>query len=155
MDGVLCNFDKKFEEITEIRPELFVQLYPKEMLFTVIDDYGTFWKELDWMPDGEELWDTVENFEPIILTTPGGNIKSCKKQKKEWVKRHIGLVPIKFSFHKYKYATPESVLIDDMDKNLIPWEKAGGIAIKHISTANTITHLQEVLRDIIRPKKVT
>ena len=35
------------------------------------------------------------------------------------------------SHEKYKWANESSVLIDDWDKNIIPWDQSGGIAIKH------------------------
>ena len=49
---------------------------------------------------------------------------------------------------KYKYATDKSgkpnLLIDDFKKYIVPWEKAGGIAILHTSAEDTIRQLKEI-----------
>ena len=34
-----------------------------------------------------------------------------------------------------------------MDKYLGPWAEKGGIAIKHVSVAETIRHLEEIMRE--------
>ena len=45
---------------------------------------------------------------------------------------------------KHKYAAPNHILIDDRDKAILPWRKAGGIGILHTSAADTITQLQKL-----------
>jgi hypothetical protein len=37
-----------------------------------------------------------------------------------------------------------NVLIDDYDKNCREWESAGGIAVRHINSMNTISQLRKL-----------
>ena len=44
---------------------------------------------------------------------------------------------------KSAFAKPNRILIDDMQKNIDAWEAAGGEAILHTSTTETLTTLKE------------
>jgi len=145
MDGVLVNFNKGFEDLTGLHPKLYIEEYGRKELFDAIRQHNTFWIDLEWMPDGKKLWNFIKDYNPEILSTPGGDIELCKKQKKEWIHHEIGDIPIHFSFHKEKYASKNSILIDDMPKNTVPWEESGGIAILHTSADSTMNALNKLL----------
>lgn len=147
LDGVLANFDKHFEELSGgIPPGDFIDKYGKNKLWDVIKGDPHYFYKLEWMPDGQELWKFVSEFNPTILSTPAKDMEFCKSDKREWVNEKIGEdVEVIFSFNKEKYAEPNAILIDDMDKNLVPWQEAGGIAIKHVDTATTIKELKRIL----------
>jgi hypothetical protein len=44
---------------------------------------------------------------------------------------------------KAKFAAPNHILIDDMEKNITAWEAAGGIGILHKNATDTINTLKE------------
>jgi hypothetical protein len=78
--------------------------------------------------------------------------------KKEWLdKHHAGASESAiFASDKSKYATDSkgrpNVLIDDFGKNTVPWDRAGGIAIKHdpFDEGPTIKALEDIyLKDDI------
>lgn len=147
LDGVLADFSKKYKELTGMNPEEYEVLYSEEEFWDVIDEYGTFWEELEWMPGGKELWGYIKQFDPIILTTPGGNLESCKKQKNKWVNQKLGRIPVKFSNNKSKFATSNSILIDDMSYNTEPFEEAGGYAILYRNVDETLDELNNILKN--------
>ena len=45
-----------------------------------------------------------------------------------------------------EYATPNTILIDDMEKNIKAWVDAGGIGILHTSAADSIKQLQQYMK---------
>ena len=66
-------------------------------------------------------------------------------QKREWLKEHSIKWPANFvpgKRHKYKYATPNSIIIDDTYSVIEDWNKAGGIAIWHKDALSTINQLK-------------
>jgi hypothetical protein len=69
-------------------------------------------------------------------------------QKATWLNTHNiaytqNFVPGKR--HKYKYATPNSIIIDDTKSVIDDWNKAGGIGILHTDAASTIAILKMYL----------
>jgi hypothetical protein len=67
------------------------------------------------------------------------------KQKMIWLQSHgITFNPIFVPGKnlKYKYATPNSIIIDDTKSVIDDWNKAGGIGILHHDWATTLTILK-------------
>lgn len=144
LDGVLTDFKRAVQMLGKGTLE---ELEQKKILFPIIIKYGKigFWSEMPWMPDGKKLWKFIKSYRPTILTTPLTTINS-KQGKQIWVRKKLGSnVPLVMSFKKEKYATPNSILIDDMEKNINPWIKAGGIGILHKNTKTTISKLKRLL----------
>ena len=105
---------------------------------------------------GKELWNYIKGYNPIILTTPMGEPSKTNEEftpseigKTLWVETHQGKgLEIIFSNKKYEKATTNgrpNVLIDDFTTNTEPWLKAGGIAILHTNTADSIVELQAIV----------
>lgn len=110
-----------------------------------------FWANLEPMPDGLLLWRFIRQYDPIILSTPSRRMSTCKQEKIEWVKKHLGrvkdivLVPRE---EKQEYARTKdgkaNLLIDDYSKNIQEWEANGGIGVRHINTLSTISQLRKL-----------
>lgn len=146
MDGVLVDFDKGFRELSGKDPLDYMEEHGKPAFWKALQKEPRFFLNLDWMPDGEELWNYIEPYNPTVLTTPVHSMKYCKEDKKSWAEGHLGKDrKVIFSFKKEEYATPTSILIDDRDKNIIPWNASGGIGILHISTNSTTKELKKIL----------
>jgi len=148
MDGVLVNFDKAVKnlghgsigELEKSNPGLVWKLIAKAGV--------KFWSDAEWMPDGRELWDSIKNYHPSILSAPI-KAESSRIGKKIWVEKNLGsnvTLILAASKDKHKYATPESILIDDRLSNINDWKKAGGIAIHHINTKTTLQKLRNILK---------
>jgi len=135
-------------------PEL--SLGTKE-IFKLISKNKNFWANLPLKNDGQQLWNFISSFNPApcILSAPWD--EESRKGKVLWLSEIAGnLDPappknkITLTHDKQAHAVnPETgrpnILIDDMDKYLEPWREAGGIVIKHVSTANTIEELKKWL----------
>jgi len=158
MDGVLCDFIKRFYELYGVKPE---QDYPsknaakevyKKQFKEFIKD-GNF-ATLDPMPDFDlamEFLCSIENKYEIRLLTSSAKPKymdDISLQKHIWLKKHdihwpVIIVPGKKL--KQYYATPDSLLIDDTLSNIVQWRDRGGPAIWHTSWTKTINEFEEYL----------
>jgi 5'(3')-deoxyribonucleotidase len=106
---------------------------------------GRFWYELDKMPDAQELYNYISQFNMEILTATGNVSFGSGPQKLEWMLKHFGPEPkvnlVEKSKDKAAYATPTTILIDDKMKSIEPFRAAGGIGILHTSAQDTIQQL--------------
>jgi 5'(3')-deoxyribonucleotidase len=166
MDGVLCDFVKRFKDLSESKnmaPREFEEKYGKDNFWDIVDSYGIdFWENMEWMPDGKELWNFCKPFNPTILTAASKHPISCEGKLK-WLKREIpelpnhnvqrktkggwdGVSKIIMNPDKFRYCTgQDSILIDDTKKKIDPWINAGGIGILHTSASDTISKLKAIL----------
>ena len=148
MDGVLCNWQKAWLDlgVSDLDGEDYEKKYGATALWSNILKKGglEFWSEMDWMPDGKQLWNYIKKYNPTILTTPAKN-KFSKEGKEDWVKRELGPdVPLIFSKDKFEHADTESILIDDYEKKIDNWINQGdGIGILHTSADKTIEELKK------------
>ena len=152
MDGVLCDFEKRFTE-----------LYGKDALgardrknFTtnwpnfIMD--GNF-ENLEWFPGGKELLDFIQNetdWEVEILSSSGGEKfhSEVAAQKVVWLCDYG--IPYKANIvpgrkHKTAYATPETILIDDTEDIIVNFNAAGGLGILHKDINETLAKLRTLL----------
>ena len=143
MDGVISAFQKKLSETLGRPVEKEFGNDPK--VWGVITKAGKdFWAKMDWEKDGHELWDGLKKHDPTILSAPT-NHPSSVEGKKEWLKENIPDAPFIIEQKKEKYATKDSVLIDDREKNIKKWEEAGGIGILHKDAETTLEKLKDVM----------
>ena len=72
MDGVLTDFEGRFEHFTGISPDEYEASYGKKAMWNLIDnEIGTvFWEKMNWMPNGQALWNFIAPYSPTILTSP-------------------------------------------------------------------------------------
>jgi len=122
-------------------------------IFKTISKNSNFWANLPLKDDTQQLWSYISSMSPTpyILSAPWD--EASRKGKILWLSQlaeNLKPVPEKdkiiLTHDKHLYAVnmetgKSNILIDDMDKYLGPWKKAGGIAIKHTSTASTIKQL--------------
>ena len=155
MDGVLCEFEKAFHEISGVQCQEYEGEHGTKKYWELILEHGTgFWENMDPTPDMEELKHFVfSNFLRIgILSSSGkkehgSNIPTQGKIK--FLRRHGFLTHIPKSNiiitgsaqDKKNYAWGNKILVDDYDKNIRSWKGAGGIGILHTSARNTVKEL--------------
>ena len=70
MDGVLCDFERRFEQFAGVSPEEYTaqktiefgEKKAQEEFWDLIDkQIGVrFWVGMPWMPEGEKLWKYVK-----------------------------------------------------------------------------------------------
>lgn len=149
MDGVLTNFEKKFLEVLHkegpkyysketiakvTRPKHFTAIEGQTEFWKLIDQYVgiTFWSEMEWMPNGQQLWDFIQPYNPTILTSPSRD-NTSRLGKKLWVRNHITPPPpveFRFGDAKADFANENAILIDDKPSNLTAFAAKGGIALE-------------------------
>jgi len=110
----------------EVMPEA------RAFMKVLIEEAGEeWWANLPWMPGGEELWKAIAVYNPTILTAPMANANGCEAGKATWVENNLGKYNVIYEDEKYNYAHSGAVLVDDFEINIIPWTKAGGVAVHH------------------------
>ena len=144
LDNVLVDFSKGYHKLTGI--DLNGEFRQDADFWGPIDKAGyDFWVNLDWMKDGKKLWKYIEKYNPDILSAPSREDDS-RVGKHDWVKREIpgAHLILRSMKHKKDFATPDAILIDDHMDNIKDWKEAGGIAIHHTSTEETIKQLKKL-----------
>lgn len=161
MDGCLTNFELQFQNYTGQPMKGYEECHGKAKFWSIIEKTGEkFWSEMPWMPDGQELWNYIQKYNPTILSAPSRDPK-CITGKVKWIKEHLnlpnynlqlkskhgwdGTSKIILNSEKYRYCSgPKDILIDDTPKKINPWIQKGGVGILHTSTENTINKLKEL-----------
>jgi FMN phosphatase YigB (HAD superfamily) len=146
MDGVLCDFDKRFEEYAKMGPKAYESKFGTNKFWEIIDKIGpTFWSKMPWMQDGKELWAYISKYKPLLLSAPSKKASS-RYGKRLWVNENmLGTKLILASREKKQnYSSKNHILIDDRPDTIDEWNNRGGIGILHTSANNTIEKLKEL-----------
>lgn len=147
LDGVMADFDKYF--FTEFGVES--NKLDDATLWKFINGHGNFFLNLPIMPGALDFFRRVEHLNPTILTAcPKTNYPTAAVQKRQWVYKHLSkditVIPMLGGKNKCLFMhSPGDVLIDDFEKNCIPWREHGGIAIQHINFEKTSSMLDVIL----------
>jgi hypothetical protein len=151
MDQVLVNFIGGANKVLTAKGLQPFQQGEKDVKWEALRSVPKFWANLEPMSDAMMLWRYIKPHQPYILSTPSKRMATCKPEKLEWIRKHLGnvehvyLVPRE---EKQKFAvtsdgTP-NLLIDDYEKNIKEWVAKGGIGIRHINSINTISQLRKI-----------
>jgi len=150
MDGVLTDFESRFEHFTGKHPQVYEKEFGVESFWHLIDvKIGVrFWIGMDWMPQGKKLWDFIQPYGPDLLTSPSRD-NASRLGKQLWAKNNLSPKPkviMAYSKDKQRYANENSILIDDKPSNIEEWIGAGGIAIrcKNGNTDEVLKKLKEL-----------
>jgi nicotinic acid mononucleotide adenylyltransferase len=145
MDGVIVDFDGGYEKLTGITTKEADKKGP-EFFWKPISKAGAkWWITLKWMPDGKQLWDYVKKYNPELLSAPSRE-EASRLGKRVWVKRELPGVKLilRSADKKQEFASSNSILIDDREKNIEQWKNVGGIGILHTDAASTIKQLKDL-----------
>ena len=149
MDGVLTDYEKRFIQLLRkeghkyyskdlinqvTRPKHFAKLEGEDELENFTDNHIglEFWTGMDWMPNGRKLWNFIQPYGPIILTSPSKN-NTSRLGKRLWIKDNlVPAPPVEFRFGEAKsdFANQKAILIDDKPSNLEAFASKGGIALE-------------------------
>lgn len=146
LDGVLVDFRRGYKDLTGKEPPPLNAKIDKREFWKAIDNAGaSFWADLNWTKDGVALWTYIEPYNPEILSSPSNSFSS-EEGKQLWMDKNLPNVKLNLeqSESKQVYAEPNAILIDDRPDICQRWNEAGGIAIHHTSTENTIKKLQDL-----------
>ena len=155
MDGVVADFDKRFEDLSGMMPQEYVNKNGLNAFWDLIDEKHkvAFWRGIELMPGAEKLVRYVEQHPFEMLTAP-----SVKKQsvigKSLWVKDKVGTLystkpKVTYRSAKQKHTvkpnlTKFDILIDDKASTIDRWNGAGGTAILYQSADQVINDLKKL-----------
>ncbi len=143
MDGVLTDFNKAYFDLTGV--DLAGQHLNDENFWNPINKAGyDFWVSMEWMPDGNDLWEVISKYNPTLLSAPSRSDDS-RVGKFDWVERELPGVELilRSAKRKREFAAPNHILIDDRPDNIQGWIEDGGEGILHTSAAETLKTLKE------------
>lgn len=163
LDGTLTAFEEQFKAVSgqSLSPREYEEAHGKGSIWKIIEEAGEeFWSEMPWLPDGKTLWNFIEPFDPIILSAPSRDRKSVSGKLK-WLQNNVSLpnynIQLKskngwdgesriiLNSQKYRYVRDEfDILVDDTEKKITDWNRAGGTGILHKSAQATISRLREL-----------
>jgi hypothetical protein len=146
MDGVLTDFDSRFKFFANMKPEVYEAKYGTDKFWNLIDNkIGVrFWTGMEWMPEGEKLWDYIKKYKPTLLSAPSRQNES-RFGKRLWVKNNLPGFDLILAnaAKKQNYSGKNKILIDDRKDNIEQWKSKGGIGILFQSTDQVINDLKQ------------
>lgn len=110
-----------------------------------------FWVNLDWMDNGQKLWEFVQPYNPIVLSSPLDSDDTCAIEKIKWCEVNLKLPPdrVIIKRDKWEHATTDgipNILVDDGIHKLTPFIANGGIGVHHnYNVDETIEKLKLIL----------
>lgn len=144
LDGVIVDFNQGYYDLTG--KDISGSFHDGQTFWDPINKAGyDFWINLKWTKDGKKLWDYIKKYNPELLSAPSRQDAS-RVAKHDWVKKEIpgAHLILRSRTNKKEFASPASILIDDLEDNVKSWNEAGGIGILHISAENTIKELKKL-----------
>ena len=157
MDGVLADFDRGVREFCGMEPTPQGDDWRPGMddpMWAKIREVDHYYDKLDLMPGAENMFRTLyEKYgdKCEILTgipKPKRGILSAGEDKTKWVHRLLNpniVVNIVFREDKPKYCTgKDSILIDDLEKNIKVWEEFGGTGILYTNAEDVLKKITEI-----------
>ena len=149
MDGVIADFVKRYKEMYHMEPRDAEKKRQFDQFFDQFIESNQF-ATLDLMPGsmmGLEFLRKINVPTQILSSTANEKrYDSISKQKMIWLQKHgITFTPnfVPGKRHKWKFATPNSIIIDDTESVIDDWRKAGGIAIWHKDWPTTLAILRQ------------
>jgi len=146
MDGVIVDFDKQFKDAFGMSPREYEQGFGIEMFWKKIEERGVgFWRGMEWMPGGKELYKRVSQHDHYLLSSPSRS-ETSKIGKHMWKKDNTPNTKLILSrsYNKKNYADRSNILIDDRESNIQQWRDAGGIGILYKSAEQVNKELDKL-----------
>lgn len=156
MDGVLADFNYEFERMFGKRPD--AESRRRKHFYTYWKDFvhGRGFERLPKHQYADQLLEYVTSLNvPVeILSSSGGDVYHdiVTRQKTLWLENQgitfkANIVP--GGNKKADFAAPWNILIDDTDRVVENYRKAGGTAILHYDIRKTIDELSELHNEYI------
>jgi hypothetical protein len=148
MDGVIADFVKRYKEMYHMEPK---EAEKKKEFNKFFDEFikTNQFATLEKMP-GADIGLEFLRKSPVpthILSSTANEERydDISKQKMIWLQTHgitFNPVFVPGKKHKYKYAAPDRIIIDDTESVINDWKKAGGIGILHKDWVTTLAILK-------------
>lgn len=152
LDGVLVDFAGGVKKICPDLDMPVGQWWKMEPEHWAKCDYN-FWKNLQWLPKGQLILDTVEWLFPnkhITICTSPCATPGCAEGKIEWIRTHIPAYKRKYAICPCKegLASQQHLLIDDSLDNIEKFVAAGGYGFL-VPGTNNFLHDVEITKEYL------
>ena len=149
MDGVIADFTKRYKELYRMEPREAEKKKEFNKFFDEFIETRQF-ETLDLMPgamDGLVFLRKHLTIPTQILSSTANEARydEISKQKLIWLQTHgVTFTPnfVPGKRHKWKFARPDTIIIDDTESVINQWREAGGIGILHKDWPSTLAILQ-------------
>lgn len=164
MDGVLCDFDKSFRDISGMSSEIYNKKFGDKKFWELINSKGIqFWSDLPPMKNMEVLKNFVfNNFSRVGILSSSSRDTSgtdyAERGKLMWLHKYKftniisedDIIIVSSAKKKKLYADKNRILVDDYESNINSWNSSDGIGILHKNIDDTIKELQKYIisRDV-------
>ena len=165
MDGIITNFNKAVCKKFDLPyPPQVYHFFPE--IRHQVDNFcdRVFWQNLEWMDDGQDILKAItDTFEPkkiYLLTKMMPNVEAASG-KMIWIKNNLPLyfdqvILMTLGVPKSLLAQPDTLLIEDCDKHVDEFRKAGGKALlvprpwnrTHLRANRTVEIVREFLEKL-------
>ena len=150
MDGVIADFTKRYKELYRMEPKDAEKKKEFDKFFNEFIATGQF-ATLDLMPGAVEGLQFLRKHLTVptqILSSTASEARydAISKQKLLWLQLHnVTFTPnfVPGKRHKYKFAGPDKIIIDDTESVINDWKAAGGIGILHKDWPSTLVILRQ------------
>lgn len=149
MDGVLSDWEAQFKRYSGgITVDTYDSLYGKKKRYDLVNENSpSYYATMPWMKDGKLLYNFVKDFPHVEILSHAPD-KKAYIGKMQWLKSNqipfkANLVPNRED--KAKFANADSILIDDREDVVSDFINAGGKAILHKNSTDTINQLKQLL----------
>lgn len=148
MDGVIANFNKRYEELFNIKPEKADRsgIFGRQFDYFIAEGH---FATLEMMPDAARLIEFLRKApvptQILSSTAREDSHDEISKQKMIWLQTHgITFTPnfVPGKRLKKNYAKPDAIIIDDTESVVDKWIDAGGLAVWHKNADSTLAILK-------------
>ena len=155
MDGVLADFDRGVRELCGMEPSDPCGRSPEQddRMWEKIRKVGHFYDKLELMPKAKEMFNAVygkygDRCEILTgIPKEKRGIVTARQDKIDWMRRVLSedvVINVCYRADKIdKCKDSDTVLIDDLEKNIREWEDKGGTGILHRSAEETMETLKQ------------
>lgn len=148
LDGVMADFDKRFEELSGHSPRDYEDKHGRKAFWKVVNSVDDFFLSLPPMEDAHILYDAIKDAGPTFLTggLDGDTYHVTKEQKEMWVDAQFPGhdIIVCLSKNKSLHMKPGDVIVDDWTKYKHIWEEKGGHWVLHTDAHSSIAELQRL-----------
>lgn len=149
LDGVMADFDAHFPAVFGLDHRGLAD----DAMWERINAHPSYFLDMPPCDGALKFFRAIQDLDPIILTScPRTNYQHVARQKRQWVRKHLSgeimVLPIIGGHNKPLFMHwGGDILIDDFEKNIDPWVKAGGIGILHRDFTTTMDALTGAMKD--------